>query len=577
MTIRLGPLSIDPVEYGSRGSAVLGIRDSGKTYTATLLAERLFEAGIPFIAFDPIGVWRFLRMPGKGRGYPVVVAGGQDGDLALSPASAPAIVEAAMQNGISLVVDLFSIDLSKADWKRIVRDSVRLLLHRNQAHGLRHVFIEEAAEFAPQRVIDGEVYAEIEKLARMGGNARLGYTLINQRAEEVNKAVLELCDNLFLHRQKGRNSLQALAKWLDVGNVRDAKAVTDSLSTLPTGECWAWLHGTDHAVRIKVPAKNSLHPDRRVMHGDDKALKRAAVDVGTFVEQMRGALPKIEEEAKASHVPTLRKRIAELERELAKKPAAERIDATAVQIDEALRRGRASARAGVANAMATRFVGLRAEIDAALDRMREQLLASLEPEPIGGGAPAPPNKALTGMKEAVAHARAGAPTTRTVAVPRPAASGSGESLPKAERLILTVLAQRHPERVPVERIAAIAGYSVTGGGFRNAMGSLRTKGLIEPGDTPNAITAEGLAALGSFDPLPSGPALLEHWRDRLPKAESLILGALGESSGELSVEAIATATGYEASGGGFRNALGKLRTLGLITGRGTITLHEDLR
>ena len=80
-SFKLGKLDIQSVEYASQGNAVLGIRDSGKTYTATYLAERLFEAGIPFIAFDPIGVWRFLRVPGKGRGYPVVVAGGEDGDL----------------------------------------------------------------------------------------------------------------------------------------------------------------------------------------------------------------------------------------------------------------------------------------------------------------------------------------------------------------------------------------------------------------------------------------------------------------------------------------------------------------
>ncbi len=30
-------------DFAVRGSAILGIRDSGKTYTATLVAERLFE------------------------------------------------------------------------------------------------------------------------------------------------------------------------------------------------------------------------------------------------------------------------------------------------------------------------------------------------------------------------------------------------------------------------------------------------------------------------------------------------------------------------------------------------------
>ena len=171
-TFSFGPLDIDVANYGSEGSAVLGIKGSGKTFTATLLAEKFHAAGIPFIAFDPIGVWRYLRVPGAGPGIPVVVAGGTDGDLALTPATAPAIVEAAMQTGVSLVIDLFSIHLSKADWRRIVRDVVKLLVHKNAPFGLRHVFIEEAAEFIPQRVIEGDVYAAVEQLARIGGNAR---------------------------------------------------------------------------------------------------------------------------------------------------------------------------------------------------------------------------------------------------------------------------------------------------------------------------------------------------------------------------------------------------------------------
>jgi hypothetical protein len=91
--------------------------------------------------------------------------------------------------------------------------------------------LEEAAEFVPQRIgpDQGYVYAEIEKLARMGGNASLGYTLVNQRAEEVNKAVLELCDCLFLHRQKGRHSLNAISKWLDIADAGNRKEIISGL------------------------------------------------------------------------------------------------------------------------------------------------------------------------------------------------------------------------------------------------------------------------------------------------------------------------------------------------------------
>jgi hypothetical protein len=61
-------------------------------------------------------------------------------------------VRAAMEGGVSLVFDLYDMEVSKADWKRIVGESIRVLLYENGSHGLRHIFIEEAAEFCPQRV-----------------------------------------------------------------------------------------------------------------------------------------------------------------------------------------------------------------------------------------------------------------------------------------------------------------------------------------------------------------------------------------------------------------------------------------
>lgn len=281
-------LTIDAIEYASQGNAVLGIRDSGKTYTATYLAEQLFDANIPFIAFDPIGVWRNLKIGKKGAGYPVVVAG-DNGDLPLTAATAADIVRAAMTENVSLVIDLYSMHLSKADWKKIVEQSIRLLLYENKSHGLRHIFIEEASEFVPQMVRpdDGKVYAEIEKLARMGGNASLGYTLINQRAEQVNKAVLELCDCLFLHRQKGRHSITALGKWLDAADATNTKEILNSLPSLAQGECWVWLQGSHEPVRIKMPEKKTVHPDRRNPLASSGGVQ---VDVSSFVKRLNKTL-----------------------------------------------------------------------------------------------------------------------------------------------------------------------------------------------------------------------------------------------------------------------------------------------
>jgi len=564
-TFHFGGVDIDAISYATAGNAILGIRDSGKTYTATALAELLFDAGIPFIAFDPIGVWRFLRHPGEhGRGYPIVVAGGAEGDLALTPASAPQIVEAAMANGISLVIDLFSIDLSKADWKSIVRDCVRLLLHRNKAHGLRHVFIEEAAEFAPQKIgyEQGQVYAEIEKLARMGGNSRLGYTLINQRAEEVNKAVLELCDNLFLHRQKGRRSLEALSKWLDVGNVREGKAIIESLSTLPTGEAWAWMQGADHATRIKVPAKRSLHPDRRVMRDDAGAEVKPAVDVGKFVDAMRAAL------AKTAPAPEERK---------AKKiaPAAEAPPERARALAEAYEEGfRHGWNFGIArgNEAVDTFRRKLGSLETALAeavrphqdpppqaRAKIKALQTRKPDPSRHPDPEPSRQL---------RAKSSQPP---VEIP---ASLNGQ-VGKGPLAMLAALRRCHPEPLTQAEWAVLAVFKRSGGTWRTYVSQLRTQGFIAQDGDRFSLTAAGLAAV----PSPAEFPVADAWKQKLGSTPGRMLDALIEVFPETLDKAnLADKARMIVEGGSFRTYLSKLKSNGLIeiAGKRRIKASEAL-
>lgn len=479
-----GHTGIDAIEYASRGNAILGIRDSGKTYTATCFAEQLLDEGIPFVAFDPIGVWRFLRVPAvHGKGFPVVVAGGVAGDLPLTVANAPEIIRAAMAGGVSLVIDLFDINLSKADWKRIVSSCVRVLLHENGQFGLRHVFIEEAAEFAPQRVgpDQGQVYAEIEKLARMGGNARLGYTLINQRGEEVNKAVLELCDNLFLHRQRGRNSLTAISKWLQAGDVEDYSAIASSLANLPTGQCWVWTHGAGEPVRAHVTTKRSMHPDRRALTG--KATASAPVDVGSFVEAMRGALAALAGASPADTVVSLRAQVTSLTAELRRmreakaKPA---IDSDAVRAAvEEVRKTFSRTATDLLNAVGQGHEAVLALLTPAYGN-RPQIAQA--PEEHAAAAPVPPAPALG---------------------PASATPAARSALPPSRLRVIDSIAWWHATGLdPVERhkVAVAAGFSPRASTCGVYLAELVAAGLVEvagPGVvrlTPNGRAASNLPA-----------------------------------------------------------------------------------
>lgn len=584
--IKVGTVPFQVEQFASQGNAVLGIRDSGKSYTATRMAEQLMEASVPIIAIDPIGIWRFLRTPGTGpdaKGYRVVVAGGKHGDLPLTPAGAPEIVRAAMREHVSLVLDLYSMDLSKADWRKIVAASIRTLLYENGEHGLRHVFIEEASEFCPQVVgpEQGVVYAEVEKLARMGGNAQLGYTLINQRAEQVNKAVLELCDCLILHRQKGRLSLAALTKWLDIGLDSDdknhVKDIIKSLPRLEQGECWVWPAGESHATRTRGTAKHSFHPDRRARF-DAKAVPREPVPVEAFVAAMQTSLEALAAETAANDPAALLKEIAELKK-MATHPSREITREMAAEGERAaFQRGITDACRSI-QAMAT---GLQNDAATLYKRLEEMIGRAVEinPDaatPLSGAARAtwdrPMSRQPAERRGPYDHA-APKPNMRS-AEPR-RAPGDTNGLGKAERSILTALVQSGG-KASKEKVAIMAGYAHTGGAFNNALGALRSANLISKG---SPIEAYNGAA--SFVPdaqaLPTGLDLVDYWRGRVGKAGSIILSVLADKrhANGIDKSELGQATGYEASGGSFNNALGRLRTLGLITRGQPVMLAPEI-
>jgi len=164
----------------------------------------------------------------------------------------------------------------------------------------------------------------------------------------------------------------------------------------------------------------------------------------------------------------------------------------------------------------------------------------------------------------------------TVRVESPDSLDGRLKLSSGERRILTAVAQ-YPQGRSKVQVAILSGYAPNGGGFNNYLGALRTRGFIQGNGDRLTITEAGIEALGSWEPLPTGSALIDYWRSRLGKAERLILEALTQVYPDaLTKEEVAAKAGYEANGGGFNNALGRLRTLELVQGRGGIRASDNL-
>lgn len=306
MGLNLGNYSL-PVEALVQTFAIMGIRGSGKSTTARVLAEELFTAGLPWIAVDPGKVWWGIRAGRGGEasgGLPVVVFGGRHGDLPIGKDDGRRIAEALIESNVCAVIDLS--ELSKTAWRRFVTDFFLALLALSPKTP-RMVFLEEAAEFVPQHAkhaVTAQCKEAVERFARLGRNDGYGLTLINQRPATVDKDVLSQCENLFMMRIVQERDRKACEEWLKPKFYNDnpdmpeneikekVRRLVASCVSLPNGTGYFWSpNWLKDFSKIEVRDQRTFHPGETRKVGE--TIKGAILtDVRSFVEKVKAKLSK---------------------------------------------------------------------------------------------------------------------------------------------------------------------------------------------------------------------------------------------------------------------------------------------
>ena len=559
--------------------AVLGKNGSGKTYaTKATIVEPLLASGKRVAIVDPTSAWWGLRSSadGKGPGFKVLVLGGDHGDLPLPALGGAAVARLIVEQGVNLVADTGAMTVGERT--RWMIDFAGTLYRLNRAP--LHLVIDEAHVFAPQgKVPDpdtGRMLHAVNQIAAGGRSRGIRLTMLTQRPQKLHKDALTTADTLIAMRVLAPQDRDAVKAWIDgCGDPAQGREVLASLANLKRGEGWVWYPEGGVLQRQQFPRITTFDSSATPKDGDAPVTPKGAAEID--LAEIKAALADAAHEAEANDPKRLKARIADLERQVKQQPTAgpskAEFDAAYAAADrEGYERGAAA--------------GMRAAWQMHADAVKAALATIVQPD---FGQPAPPHvptvavhaqrdvtpatrRALTEMASKAVHLHMPSEADRTFVTGRRV--GQAADLSKAERLVLTVLAQYRQGRSR-SQVAILTGYAQNGGGFNNALSSLRSKGLIAGSSELLAITGHGDAAIGDVPPLPTGRELLTQWLGQLSKAEKAALAALADAYPDaLSKDVLARRAGYEPNGGGFNNALSRLRTLELISGRGEIRASE---
>jgi hypothetical protein len=563
-----------PIDAVTQTIAILAKRRAGKSYTMRRIAEQLCKAGQQIAMVDPKGDQWGIRSSadGKSPGLPIIILGGERGDVPLEPGSGEVVAKLVVEDRVSVLLDLSLFRKHEvATFMTAFLENLYRLKAREIYRTPLMLVIDEADAVAPQKPQKGEerMLGAAEDIVRRGGQRGIGCVLVTQRSAVLNKNVLTQAQMLVALRTIAPQDLAAMDAWIQVhGEPEQRKTLMESLPSLPVGDAWFWSPGWPtvdgifkrvHVLPIETfdSGKTPEPGERRI---EPKNL--ADVDIDALKKQMSATI----ERAKENDPAQLKREIAQLKKELTKAKAAEpKTEQKEVRVFTE-----------------KEIVGVQ-KIEDAFNRFNQEIANfGLRVHGVGKVVEALHAKANSRTAQRFGSAQATSPlgpirqplaaVSNRLQTAAPASNGSEVS--GGLRRMMIALAQR--PGLNKRQLGVRAGLSSTSGTFGTYLARLRSNGWIE-GSESFDLTDYGREALGDYQPLPEGMELLNYWLGQLGNSGAgRMLKCLSDAYPQpMSKESLGEAAQISASSGTFGTYLAKLRTLELIEGRSELTAARE--
>lgn len=554
-----------PLDAVTQTFALLAKRGSGKSYTASVMAEEMLKASQQIVALDPTGAWYGLRS-----GFPVVIFGGEHADVPLEESAGEVVARAIVENGFSAILDLSLF--RKGQMIRFMVAFAETLYRLNRQP--LHLFVDEADAVAPQMKNYGgdenRMLGAMEDIVRRGRKRGIGCTLITQRPAVLNKNVLTQCEILISLRLVHPKDINAIEEWVNVhGDPKVADTMIASLPSLPIGTAWIWAPGWgDIFQKVEIRKRETFDSGATPKPGEatKRPGKMREIDIAALGQAIQDTIEKAERNDPAE----LKRTIVDLKRKLEKAeqsaPKAEQkhievpvFDAACQQLLEKVQevcgevlkstQERAEELANINRWLIEARVRAGRTVERHLiDWQHHQTKRTIESLAKGEHGPIQ----SIPRAERFYREKSQAPST------------SNGEVSGGMRRMMIVLAQR--PGLTKKQLGVRAGLSSRSGTFGTYMSSLRSSGYMTANE-PFQLTDEGHKALGQYDPLPSGRALLDFWLRHESGGVARMLSVLANAYPDsLSKQELGERAEISSTSGTFGTYISRLRTLELAEG-----------
>jgi hypothetical protein len=230
ITLSADGFAMPTVEVLTGRGFITGKSGSGKSNTASVVAEELLDAGAPLLLVDTDGEYYGLKEQ-----YELLHVGGEDRcDLQVDASHADRLAKVALDRRVPVILDTSGFDDPDEGRELVGAVVERLFAREKDARTPFLLVVEEAHEFVPQQGGLDDVGETLVRVAKRGRKRGLGMCALSQRPASVSKDYITQCDWLVWHRLTWENDTAVVSRILgddaadDVQDLADGEAIVQT-------------------------------------------------------------------------------------------------------------------------------------------------------------------------------------------------------------------------------------------------------------------------------------------------------------------------------------------------------------